>query len=171
MSEIPNTPPSLPFMIQAIQRLLPHRYPFLLVDRVTKFVPGERIAAVKHFSVNDDACRGYSPRSPLVPMGIVLEMVAQLGAVLVLERPAMAGKVAMILQIPTARLLQPVLPGDTLQVEAEVIKMGALFGELRGTAHRDGELIAEGRMRFAIADADAVMPGRADSQPGVDRGP
>jgi len=143
----------------SIQRILPHRYPFLLVDRVTAFVPGERISAVKHFSVNDDASQGYSPGAPLVPMGIVLEMVTQLGAVLVLERPAMADKVALILQIPMARLLQPVVPGDTLQVEAEVIKMGELFGELRGTAYRDGELIAEGQMRFAIADADAVMPG------------
>ena len=158
MSETPNHAPSLPLMQQAIQRVLPHRYPFLFVDRVTEFAPGQRISAVKHFSVNDEASRGYSPGSPLVPMGIVLETVTQLGAVLVLERPAMAGKVAMILQIPMARLLQPVRPGDTLRVEAEVIKMGALFGELRGTAYRDGELIAEGRMRFAVADANAVMP-------------
>jgi 3-hydroxyacyl-[acyl-carrier-protein] dehydratase len=143
----------------SIQRILPHRYPFLLVDRVTEFVPGKRISAIKHFSTNDDACQGYQPGAPLVPLGIVLEMVTQLGAVLVLERPAMAGKVALILQIPAARLLRPVAPGDTLRVEAEVIKMGELFGELRGTASRDGETIAEGQMRFAIADAAAVVPG------------
>lgn len=146
----------------AVQRVLPHRYPFLLVDRVTEFIPGRRIAATKHFSVNDEASRGYSPGAPLVPMGIVLEMMTQLGAILVLERPEMAGKVAMILQIPSARLLKPVVPGDTLRVEAEVIKMGSLFGELRGTAYREGELIAEGQVRFAIANAAEVMPGKAN---------
>ena len=147
-------------MQAAIQRIIPHRYPFLLVDRVTEFSPGRRIAASKHFSINDAAPQGYTPGAPIVPMGIVLEMVTQLGAILVLERPEMAGKVAMILQIPSARLLAPVEPGDTLQVAAEVIKMGERFGELRGTAHRGGELIAEGQMRFAIANAADVMPGK-----------
>ncbi len=144
-----------------IQRILPHRYPFLLVDRVTEFVPGQRIAATKHFSGNDDASRGYQPAEALVPMGIVLEMVTQLGAILVLERPEMAGKVAMILQIPSARLLAPIEFGDTLQVEAEVLKMGPRFGELRGMAYRAGQLIAEGQMRFAIADAAGILPERA----------
>lgn len=146
-------------LVSAIERILPHRYPFLLIDRVTEFVPGQRIAATKHFSVNDDASQGYLPGTPLVPMGIVLEMVTQLGAVLVLERPEMAGKVAMILQIPSARLLKPIAPGDTLRVEAEVIKIGSIFGELRGAAYCEGELVAEGQMRFAIANAADVMPG------------
>ncbi len=150
--------PQLPLTLfqDAIQRILPHRYPFLLVDRVTEFIPGQRIAATKHFSVNDEAGRGFAPGTPMVPTGIVLEMVTQLGAILVLERPEMAGKVAMILQIPSARLLVPVVPGDTLRVEAEIIKIGPVFGELRGTAYRQGELVAEGQMRFAIADAAAV---------------
>jgi len=141
----------------AIERIIPHRYPFLLVDRVTEFVPGQRIAATKHFSVNDHASQGFAPGAPLVPGGIVLEMVTQLGAILVLERPEMAGKVAMILQIPSARLIKPVEPGDTLRVEAEVIKMGSRFGELRGAAYREGELVAEGQMRFAIAEAAEVL--------------
>jgi len=159
MSESANNPPSLPMMQSAIQRVIPHRYPFLLVDRVTEFVPGVRIAGVKHFSVNDDAPRGYLPGAPVVPMGIVLEMVTQLGAILVLERPEMAGKVAMILQIPSARLVKPILPGDTLRVEAEVLKFKGAFGEMRGMASRDGELVAEGQMRFAVADAASVMGG------------
>jgi 3-hydroxymyristoyl/3-hydroxydecanoyl-(acyl carrier protein) dehydratase len=152
-------PDSTPAM--AIEKILPHRYPFLLIDRVEEFVPGRRIAASKHFSVNDDALQGYRPESPIVPMGIVLELVTQLGAILVLERPEMTGKVAMILQIPSARQHKAVLPGDTLRVEAEVIKIGTRFGELRGTVSRDGELLAEGQMRFAIASASEVMPERA----------
>ncbi len=153
-SEPPHAP--LTLFQDAIQHILPHRYPFLLVDRVTEFIPGQRIAATKHFSANDEAGRGFAPGAPIVPTGIVLEMVTQLGAILVLERPEMVGKVAMILQIPSARLLAPVEPGDTLRVEAEVIKIGQVFGELRGAAYRQGELIAEGQMRFAIADAAAV---------------
>lgn len=150
---MPDSTPAL-----AIEKILPHRYPFLLIDRVEEFVPGKRIAASKHFTVNDDALQGYP--SPIVPMGIVLELVTQLGAILVLERPEMAGKVAMILQIPSAQQHQPVLPGDTVRVEAEVITMGTRFGELRGTISRDGELMAEGQMRFAIANASEVMPER-----------
>jgi 3-hydroxymyristoyl/3-hydroxydecanoyl-(acyl carrier protein) dehydratase len=142
----------------AIQRILPHRYPFLLVDRVTELVPGQRIVGVKCFTGNEEPPLGYSPDSPQVPMGILLEAVSQLGAILVLERPEMAGKIAVILQIPSARLLQPVQPGDVLRLEAEVLKLGERFGELRGTAYREGELIAEGQMRFAVANAADVLP-------------
>ena len=142
----------------SIQRLLPHRYPFLLVDRVTELVPGQRIVGIKNFTGNEDTSLGYSPASPQVPTGILLEAVTQLGAILVLERPEMAGKIAVILQIPFAKLLQPVRPGDTLRLEAEVLKVGERFGELRGAAYREGELIAEGQMRFALANAVDVLP-------------
>ena len=142
-----------------IQRLLPHRYPFLLLDRVTEFVPGQRIAGIKNFSANDAAGRGHFPASPLVPAGILMEIVTQLGAILVLERPEMKGKVALILQIPSARLLEPVRPGDTVRVEAKVLKLRQNLGELHGAAYREGVLVAEGRMRFAIADAADLLPG------------
>lgn len=150
----------------AIARILPHRYPFLLIDQVTEFVPGQRIAAVKHFSVNDEASQGYSASAEVVPMGIIFETVTQLGAILVLERPEMAGKVAMILQVPLARTLALIRPGDTLRVEAEVVKLRENFGELRGTAYRDGVLVAEGQMRFGIADAAGLGLSPAASVPG-----
>jgi len=140
-----------------ILRILPHRYPFLFVDRVTEFIPGQRIAATKHFSAGDEASQGYLPASPILSVGVLMELVTQLGAVLVMERPEMEGKVAMILQIPAARLTRPVEPGDTLRVEAEVLKLGERLGELRGTIHREGELVAEGRVRFAIVEAAQVM--------------
>jgi 3-hydroxyacyl-[acyl-carrier-protein] dehydratase len=139
-----------------ILRILPHRYPFLFVDQVTEFIPGQRIAATKRFSVDDAAPRGYLPASPIISVGILLELVTQLGAILVMERPEMAGKVAVILQIPAAQLMKPVEPGDTLRVEAEVIKMGERLGELRGAIYHAGELVAEGRVRFAIADAAQI---------------
>ncbi|HEV2176765.1 MAG TPA: 3-hydroxyacyl-[acyl-carrier-protein] dehydratase FabZ [Terriglobia bacterium] len=137
----------------AIQRILPHRYPFLLVDRVTEFVPGERIAGVKNFSAGDYAAQGQPDGAATAPVGILMEIVTQLGAILVLGRPEMAGKVAVILQIPQARMLRPVVAGDHLEVEAEVVKMRETFGELRGAIHCEGGLVAEGQMRFAIANA------------------
>lgn len=133
-------------------KILPHRYPFLFVDRVTEFVPGRRIAATKRFSAGDEISRGYLPASPIISVGVLLELVTQLGAILVMERPEMAGKVAMILQIPEAQLTRPVEPGDPLRVEAEVLKMGERLGELRGAIFREGQLVAEGRVRFAIVE-------------------
>jgi len=141
-----------------INTILPHRYPFLLLDRVTDFVPGARIAGVKHFSAGDDIAQGHFPDWPLVPTGILLELVTQLGAVLVLERPEMKGKIAMILQIPSAHIIDPVQPGETVRVEAEVLKLGEAFGELRGAIYRGGALVAEGQMRFAIADSASLLP-------------
>jgi 3-hydroxyacyl-[acyl-carrier-protein] dehydratase len=131
----------------------------LFVDQVTEFIPGRRIAATKRFSVDDEASRGYLPASPIISVGVLLELVTQLGAILVMERPEMKGKVAMILQIPDARLAQPVEPGDTLRVEAEVLKIGERLGELRGTIFRAGELVAEGRVRFAIVDSSGLGTG------------
>lgn len=132
--------------------MLPHRYPFLLVDRVTKFTSGVEIEGVKNFTINEAMLLGYSPSLPLVPTGILLEAVTQLGAILVLERPQMAGKIAMVLQIPSARLLRVVAPGDTVRFEARVLKLREGFGELQGCAYVGKALIAEGQMRFAIAD-------------------
>jgi 3-hydroxymyristoyl/3-hydroxydecanoyl-(acyl carrier protein) dehydratase len=141
-----------------LKAALPHRYPFLLVDRVTDFVPGVRIVGIKRFSSGDQVTQGYFPASPIIPTGILLEVVTQLGAILVLERPEMKNKIAMILQIPSARMIEPVQPGDTLRVEAEVIKLREAYGELRGAIYREGQLVADGQMRFAIADASEVLP-------------
>jgi len=153
-----------------ILQILPHRYPFLFVDRVTEFVPGQRIAATKSFSADDEASRGFLPGSPVISVAVLLELVTQLGAVLVMERPEMAGKVAMILQIPEARLTQPVEPGDTLRVEAEVLKLGDRLGELRGAIFRAREKVAEGKVRFAIVDAAQIrsqVSGVRIQEPGV----
>ncbi|HEY6291937.1 MAG TPA: 3-hydroxyacyl-[acyl-carrier-protein] dehydratase FabZ [Terriglobia bacterium] len=141
-----------------IKVILPHRYPFLLVDRVIEFLPGVRIAGIKRFSAGDQVAQGHFPVAPLIPTGILLEVVTQLGAVLVLERPEMKGKIAVILQIPSAEMYQPVWPGDTLRVEAEVLKLRETFGELRGKIYREDVMVAEGQMRFAITDAAAVLP-------------
>ena len=141
-----------------IQRIIPHRYPFLLVDRVTELEPGKRIVGIKRFTANENF--GNFQAGFQVPTGILLEAVTQLGAILVLNRPEMSGKIAVILQILSAQMLAQVGPGDSLRLEAEVLKLGERFGELRGTAYRDGALVAEGQMRFAIANPTDVLPSR-----------
>lgn len=145
----------------AIQRIIPHRYPFLLVDRVTDFVPAARIEGIKTFTANGSATEGNAPGISMVPAGILIEMVTQLGAILVLERPQMADKAAVILAIPSAQMLKPVEIGDTLRVTAEVVKLKENFGELRGAAFREGEKVAEGQMRFAIVNTRDLLAGHA----------
>jgi 3-hydroxymyristoyl/3-hydroxydecanoyl-(acyl carrier protein) dehydratase len=147
-----------PLFQSAIQRIIPHRYPFLLVDRVTEFIPAERITGIKTFTANEAELQGHFPEFPMVPASILVEMVTQLGAILVLERPQMQGKIAVILQIPAAKMLVPVHIGDTLRVEAEVLKLRQSFGELRGAAYRQGDRVAEGQMRFAIAITEDLLP-------------
>ncbi len=143
-----------------IQRVLPHRYPFLLVDRITEFSPGEHIAGVKTFAASEPYVRGHFPSIPLVPCSILLEMTTQLGAVLVLERPGMAGKIAVILQIPAAQMYAPVEPGEMVRSEARILKWRGSFGELRGAVYRGATLVAEGRMRFAAAPAAELIHGK-----------
>jgi 3-hydroxyacyl-[acyl-carrier-protein] dehydratase len=148
-----------PILFQsAIQRLIPHRYPFLLVDRVTEFVRGQRIVGIKNVSLNEEMSQGYFPPMPTVPLSVVLEAVTQLGAILVLARPEMVDKVAVILQMPSATSLKRVHPGDSLRLEARVLKLKETFGELQGSAFRDGECVGEGQMRFAIANAADLLP-------------
>jgi len=149
---------------RGIQAILPHRYPFLLVDRITEFVPGERIAGVKTFTASEPCVPGHFPGAPLVPCSILLEMTAQLGAILVLERPEMEGKLAVILQIPAATMHAPVEPGEALRAEARIVKWRGKFGELRGTVYRGAELVAEGQMRFAAAPAGELMSGQTAVQ-------
>ena len=155
--------PMSQFSSTSITPTLPHRYPFLFVDRVAEFVPGQRIVAMKHFSINDQAARGNAPGVATIPTGVLLELVTQVGAVLVMERPEMAGKIALILHVPSARIIKPVEAGDTVRVEAEVVRMKAQVGELRGSIFRHGELVAEGQMRFGIASAQEILPGREAS--------
>src|ERR1035441_4650525 len=142
-----------------IALILPHRFPFLFVDQVLEFLPGQRIVVLKHFSIDDRCSRGNAPDASIIPSGVVLDLVTEVGAVLVMERPEMDGKIAMILHIPSARVITPIQAGDTVRVEAEVVRMKTQFGELRGSIFRDGELVAEGQMRFGIANVKDVMPG------------
>jgi 3-hydroxyacyl-[acyl-carrier-protein] dehydratase len=142
----------------SIQRIIPHRYPFLLLDRVIEFTPGSKIRGIKNFTSTEGLLQGFQPGGLMVPCGVLLEMVTQLGAILVLERPGMERKIAVILQIPSAVMHFPVMAGESVFAEAKTIKLRESFGELHGTVYRDGQLVAEGQMRFAIANAQELLP-------------
>jgi 3-hydroxyacyl-[acyl-carrier-protein] dehydratase len=157
MTTSPSPGEATPSFESIIQRVLPHRYPFLLVDRVTRFTPGVEIHGIKNFTANEAMLPAHSPSSPVVPPGILLEAVTQLGAILVLERPGMAGKIAMILQIPSASINRIVVPGETVRFVARVLKLRETLGELRGEGYIGDELVADGQMRFAIADRAAIL--------------
>lgn len=152
-----QTTPTTPMLQQIIQRILPHRFPFLLVDQVTEFVPGQSVTGIKTFTGNESFSRGHFPAMPIIPVGILLEMCVQVGAVLVLLRPSMEGKVAMILQIPSGAMHSLVKPGDVLRAVATPVRLRDNYGELAGFIYRGNELVAEGRVRFAIADARAIL--------------
>jgi 3-hydroxymyristoyl/3-hydroxydecanoyl-(acyl carrier protein) dehydratase len=158
----PGDDPSQILLQAAIQRLIPHRYPFLFIDRVTEFIPGQRIAGLKHFAASDEVCQGDATGQGLVPATVLTEMVTQLGAILVYAQPHMAEKIAVILSVPYSRLLKPVYAGDSLRVEAEVLRMRQDFGEMVGRAYREDELVAEGQLRFAVAPVTVLQ-----SRPGL----
>lgn len=155
--------PSQALSQSAIRRILPHRYPFLFVDRVIEFVRGVRIVGIKTFSANDAACQGHFPASPTVPGGILIEALTQLGAILVLEQPQMTGKVAVILGIPSARMIEPVRLGESVRLEAEIVRMRTNYGEVRGVVDRAGRRVAQGAMRFGVVSAADLLPGQVDS--------
>ncbi len=136
----------------AIQRILPHRYPFLLLDRVLELTP-ERAVGVKNVSANEPFFAGHFPGRPIMPGVLILEALAQLGAVAVLSRPENQGKLALFAGLDRVRFKRMVRPGDRLELEMVLERMHGRIGKGHGTARVEGELAAEGDFLFALVDA------------------
>jgi 3-hydroxyacyl-[acyl-carrier-protein] dehydratase len=139
---------SLPLDYAAIERILPHRYPFLLVDRVVAFEPDKRIVGIKNVSVND---RYLSParggERPVLPLTILTEAVAQVGAILILSKPENRDRLIYFMGIERVRYRGTVHPGE---IEARVRRLRSRMGVLSGHARVDGRVIAHGTMTFAL---------------------
>jgi 3-hydroxyacyl-[acyl-carrier-protein] dehydratase len=133
-----------------IQEVLPHRFPFLLVDRMTEVVPGERATGIKQVTINEWFFQGHFPGQPVMPGVLIVEALAQVGAVALLSQPAFAGKIAFFAGIDGVRFRRPVTPGDTLVLSVELTRMRSRVGKGRGEARVDGQLAAEGEFTFAI---------------------
>ena len=144
---------TLPLDYQAISRILPHRYPFLLVDRVTEFEVDTRIVGIKNVTLNEPLLwRG--PGGPALPPTILTEAVAQVGAVLILAKPENKGKLIFFGGIERVRYRRPVRPGDSVVIEARVHRLRSRVGVLKGFATVNGQVVMAGRMTFALSDAE-----------------
>ena len=142
-----------PIDIQEILNFLPHRYPFLLVDRVIEYQPGERIVAIKNVTFNEPFFQGHFPGVPIMPGVLIIESMAQAGGVLVFKTlPDRDRKLVFFMGINNARFRRPVRPGDQLRIEMDVVRVKKRFGKLRGKALVDGKLVSEAEILFSLVD-------------------
>ena len=139
--------------VNEIQKIIPHRYPFLFVDKIIDLVPGEKAVGIKNVSINESYFRGHFPGHPVMPGVLILEALAQVGGVLMLSRPENQGKLAYFMTIEAVKFRQPVHPGDQLRLEAEVIKIRSKTGQCRGKAYVGDKLVCEAEVKFALVDS------------------
>ena len=139
--------------IRGIMELLPHRYPFLLVDRVVSYEPKQRLVALKNVTINEHFFLGHFPGAPVMPGVLVLEAMAQAGALLLLGDVEDRGsKLIYFTGIDEARFRRPVVPGDQLRFTVEILKLRSRTCKIRGKAEVDGELAAEAVIMSAMVE-------------------
>ena len=141
--------------ISVIQKILPHRYPFLLVDRILE-VTEKGVVSIKNVTINEQFFQGHFPDQPVMPGVLIIEAMAQTGGIAALNLKENIGKLAYFLSINKAKFRKPVVPGDTLRLELEFVKMRMNILQCRGVAKVDGEVVAEAEMMFAFVSPDKV---------------
>jgi beta-hydroxyacyl-ACP dehydratase FabZ len=141
---------------RAIQEIIPHRYPFLLVDRITEIVPGRHIIGIKQVTINEPFFQGHFPGAPVMPGVLIVEAMAQVGAVYALSQIENRDeKLVLFSGIDNARFRRPVVPGDTLTITVTPVRVGSRVQKMRGLAHVDGQLAAEADIMSVITDRSA----------------
>ena len=147
---------TLPLDYAAIERILPHRYPFLLVDRIIEFEEDKRIVGIKHVSLNDRyLSRAPFGSTPALPPTILTEAVAQVGAIMILAKPENREHLPFFAGIQRVRYRRPVHPGDVVVIEAIPLRLRKRMGRLKGIARVNGKVVLEGTMTFALGDISA----------------
>ena len=137
----------------AIQEILPHRYPFLLVDKIIELEPKVRIVGIKQVTSNEQFFQGHFPGAPVMPGVLQIEALAQVGAILALrEFEDREAKIPFFSGIESARFRKPVVPGDTLELEVIALRIGSKVQKMKGIARVDGQITAETEIMSVIAD-------------------
>lgn len=138
--------------IEQIQEILPHRYPFLLVDKVVELEPGNRAVGIKNVTMNEQYFQGHFPGKPVMPGVLQVEALAQTGAIAVLSLEEYKGKIVYFGGIDKLRFKQKVVPGDVLRLEVELIKRRGPIGIAKAVATVDGKVAVQGEITFSIGD-------------------
>jgi len=138
---------------EEIQKLLPHRYPFALVDRITEYVPGERAVGIKNVSFNEPHFQGHFPGRPIMPGVMIVEAIAQVGGVVLTQMLESDGGLFVFAGIDKVRFRRQVIPGDQLVMTVELLCVKRRrFGKIQGRAEVDGQLAAEGELIFSLVN-------------------
>lgn len=153
MSETTTETPAitLPLDTLAIRKILPHRYPFLLIDRVIALDPGKSVTAIKNVTANEPFFQGHFPEFPVMPGVLQVEALAQAGAVMALLMPGNVGKGALLTGVDEFKFRRQVVPGDILTLTVKVLRYRSGFGKAEATATVEGEITAQGIISFATA--------------------
>lgn len=136
--------------IEAIMATLPHRFPFLLVDKIVELEPGKRAVGVNNITYNEHFFAGHFPGRPTMPGVLIVEAMAQVGGILLLSTTGNEGKIALFAGIDKVRFRKMVVPGDQLVTEVEIVRVKREFGKVRVTGRVDGEVAAEGEYTFVL---------------------
>jgi 3-hydroxyacyl-[acyl-carrier-protein] dehydratase len=147
-----NTEFNVNFGVKEIQKIIPHRYPFLLIDKVTYMEPGKKVTAYKNVTMNEYFFQGHFPEEPVMPGVLIIEALAQAGAVAILSQENFKGKIAFFGGINKAKFRKKVVPGDTLRLEVEIVKIKGPAGIGNAVAYVDDKKAAEAEIMFMIGD-------------------
>ena len=154
---------TLPLDYSAIERILPHRYPFLLVDRITELEPDKRIVGIKNVSLNERYLSRQPGERPALPPTVLTEAVAQVGAILILSKAENREKLIFFMGIERVRYRYPVYPGDTVEIEARVRRLRNRMGQLDGFARVGDRVVVDGTMTFALGPRSRLVPSSENS--------
>ncbi|MBE9170623.1 3-hydroxyacyl-ACP dehydratase FabZ [Pleurocapsales cyanobacterium LEGE 06147] len=148
-----SSSPKQIFTVEEIQQLLPHRYPFALVDRIIEYVPGEKAVGIKNVTFNEPHFPGHIPNRPLMPGVLMVEAMAQVGGVILMQLPNMDGKFFAFAGIDKIRFRRPVTPGDQLIMTVELLSLKRnRIAKMQGRGEVDGQLAVQGEMLFSVID-------------------